>query len=119
MRLDQLSSRATRAACGCAIALGFTIPVSVALDNVLLGAILLPGWPAPTSVKNSTALAAIAWRWPRSRLFGLLAAGIAWSDQRRRGPAHARQVLRTSRSCRFSLTLFRDARHARSAPARF
>ena len=41
MRFDQLSSNSTRAATACAIALGFSIPVSVALDNVLLVLILL------------------------------------------------------------------------------
>ena len=89
MRLDQLSSRATRAANGCAIALGLTIPVSVALDNMLLGAILLL-WLAGANFREKIELLA-GHRVAQAALllFVLLAAGIAWSDQ----PAEGLRVL--------------------------
>jgi O-antigen ligase len=85
MRFDQLSSQSTRAATGCAIALGFSIPVSVALDNTLLAAVLLC-WLAAAGFREKFALlrkqrvaqAALV-------LFGLLALGIAWSGEAAEG----------------------------------
>lgn len=81
MRFDQLSSQSTRAASACAIALGFTIPISVAADNILLSIILLlwlvgNRWRegAATLHANRVAQAAIA-------LFLLLAIGILWGSQ--------------------------------------
>jgi O-antigen ligase len=81
MRFDQLSSQSTQAATLSAIALGFSIPISVALDNVLLAAVLICwlgsagfdeklAWLAGNRVAQ-TALA----------LFVLLVAGIAWSAE--------------------------------------
>lgn len=85
MRLEQLSIKSTRAATGCAIALGFSIPVSVALDNILLAVVLL-FWLASAGCRekfsalrsNGVARAALA-------LFLLIAAGIAWSPQAAEG----------------------------------
>lgn len=81
MRFDQLPRQSTRAATGCAIALGFSIPISVALDNILLAAVLLL-WLAGAGFREKfiwlaghrVAQAAFA-------LFVLLATGIVWSDQ--------------------------------------
>lgn len=79
MRLLTLSSQAARAARACAIALGFTIPVSVALDNVLLAAILAL-WLASLNYRatfallgnHRVALVALA-------LFGFFVIGLAWN----------------------------------------
>ena len=85
MRFDQLPSLSTRAATGCAIALGFSIPVSVALDNILLAVVLLC-WLAGAGYRekfnwlceHGVSQSALA-------LFALLAAGIAWSAQTAEG----------------------------------
>jgi len=89
MRLDQLSIQSTRAATWCAIALGFSIPVSVALDNVLLGVMLvcwllclLPGLRAGHrfAIMRDSRLAPAAFL-----LFALLLTGIAWADDAAEG----------------------------------
>ena len=88
-RLDSFSHRSTRAAVAAAGAIGFAIPVSVALDNILLGVVLL-AWLAgggPRSLpadlpRTRVAQAALA-------LFALLAAGILWSAH----PAEGLHVL--------------------------
>lgn len=85
MRINQLSSHSTRAATACAIALGLSIPVSVALDNILLAAVLL-SWLAGGGFHEK-------FNWLREHrvshaaltLFALLAAGIAWSAQTAEG----------------------------------
>ncbi|MDO8598357.1 MAG: O-antigen ligase family protein, partial [Sulfuricaulis sp.] len=80
MRLLTLSSHAERTTRACAIALGFTIPISVALDNVLLALILAlwivsGGYRAKLALlsRHRVALAALS-------LFGLLVMGLAWGD---------------------------------------
>ena len=116
MRFDQLSRHSTRAATGCAIALGFSIPVSVALDNTLLAAVLLC-WLASAGFREKflwlgghrTAQAAIA-------LFALLAFGIAWTDQ----AAEGLRVLGKYTDLAFIpifVTLFRSAHDRRLAGA--
>ncbi len=78
MRISTLTSRAESCARACAIALGFSIPVSIAFDNVLLGAILVL-WLASANyprrfeqiVHNRVALAALAF-------FGLIVGGTAY-----------------------------------------
>ena len=77
--MSDFASRAETCARACAIALGFTIPVSVALDNVLL-ALILATWIASggyreklaLALHNQVAVAAFA-------LFCLLALGIIYS----------------------------------------
>lgn len=116
MRFDQLPSLSTRAATGCAIALGFSIPVSVALDNILLAVVLLC-WLAGAGFRekfnwlrdHSVARAALA-------LFALLAGGIAWS-------AHGSEGLRILGKYAdlafipVFATLFRDERDRKRAGA--
>ncbi len=85
MHLDQLSIQSTRAATWCAIALGFSIPVSVALDNVLLGVMLLcwllgARFADKFAVIRDSRLAPAAFA-----LFALLLAGIAWADEAAEG----------------------------------
>src|SRR4051794_13225103 len=78
MRIETLRSWADACARGCAIGLGFSIPISVALDNILLGLILL-AWLASAGYRdkwsaikaNPVALAALL-------LFGLLTLGLAY-----------------------------------------
>ena len=78
MRIDTLPSRADACARAIVIALGFSIPISVALDNILL-ALLLASWLASggyrdklAAIKTSpVALAALL-------LFGLLTVGLAY-----------------------------------------
>ncbi len=80
MHLPTLSSQAARAARACAIALGFAIPISAALDNVLLAAILAL-WLASVDYRaklallsrHRVALAALS-------LFGLFVIGLAWGE---------------------------------------
>lgn len=79
------SGRATRAAVAAAAAIGFAVPVSVALDNILLGVVLLAwlaggGWRATRDAlaHQRVAQAALA-------LFALIAAGILWSAAPRAG----------------------------------
>lgn len=80
MRLDQLSSQATRAASGCAIALGFSIPISVAFDNVLLAAILLL-WLAGAGFREKMMfLAGHRVAQTALGLFALVLAGLAWNE---------------------------------------
>ncbi len=81
MRTLTLYSRADQAARACAVALGFAIPVSVALDNLLLAAILAlwltsAGYREKLAIirGNRVALAALA-------LFALLVAGLAWGER--------------------------------------
>lgn len=80
MRFEQLSSHSIRAATACAIALGFSIPVSVALDNVLLALVLLSGTIGTVfhrrfEMLRMSPVAVIA-----LSLFALLALGISWSS---------------------------------------
>lgn len=81
MRFDQLSSHSTRAATACAIALGFSIPVSVALDNVLLGLVLLFFLTANATRRDFR----ICYFNPVIKiallLFAFLAIGIFWSSE--------------------------------------
>ena len=80
MRFETFSARADACARGCAIALGFTIPISVALDNILL-ALLLLAWLASGGYRllwaeiktNAVARAALV-------LFGLLTLGLAYGE---------------------------------------
>ncbi len=81
MRFDQLSGQSSRAATGCAIALGFSIPISVALDNVLL-ALVLAFWLAAGGFQEKLRwLAGHRVAQAACALFALLALGITWSDQ--------------------------------------
>lgn len=88
MRNQTFSSRADACARACAIALGFSIPISVALDNVLLGLILLC-WLASGdyrdklagAVHNRVAAASLM-------LFCLLIAGLAWTQAARADGLH-------------------------------
>ena len=81
MRLDQFSIQSTRAATGCAIALGFSIPVSVALDNILLAAVLLC-WLAATGFREKfTVLRTHRVAQAALILFALLALSIFWSGE--------------------------------------
>jgi O-antigen ligase len=81
MRLTTLTTRAETCARACAIALGFTLPISVALDNVLLAAILAL-WIASggysdklAQIKRTpVALAALL-------LFALLVAGLTYGTR--------------------------------------
>ena len=78
MRITTLPSRADACARACAIALGFSIPISVAVDNILL-ALLLLSWLASGGFRekfavvraNPVALAALL-------LFGLLTLGLVY-----------------------------------------
>jgi O-antigen ligase len=81
MRLSNFSSWSEQAARASAIALGFSIPISVAVDNVLLGLVLLfwlasAGYPRKLSIirQNRVALAALA-------LFALLVIGLAYGTR--------------------------------------
>jgi O-antigen ligase len=81
MRLSNIPLRSEQAARYCAIALGFSIPISVAFDNVLL-ALILVMWLATIDYRtkieciwrNPVALAALA-------LFALLVAGLAYGTR--------------------------------------
>ena len=81
MRIDALHSRADACARAIAIALGFSIPISVALDNILLG-LILAAWLASGNFRdklgaikaNPVALAALL-------LFGLLTLGLAYGTR--------------------------------------
>lgn len=81
MRFQTLTHHAEQSARACAIMLGFAIPVSVALDNLLL-AVTLGLWLVAADYRvrfaaigsNGVALAALA-------LFALLAAGLAWGER--------------------------------------
>ncbi len=118
MRFHQLSSRSTRAATGCAIALGFSIPISVAADNILLALVLLL-WLAGAGFRdrfvllaeNRVAQAALG-------LFLLLLAGIAWSAN----PSEGMHILGKYADLAFVpvfVTLFGDVRDRRRAGAFF
>ena len=80
MRFTTFTDRAETCARACAIALGFSIPISVALDNVLL-ALILASWIASggyrekldLALHNQVAVAAFA-------LFCLFAAGLIHSS---------------------------------------
>ena len=88
--LATVKSTADRTAQWAAIALGFSIPISVALDNVLL-VLVVAGWLASGAWRekrdairgNGVALAALA-------LFGLLLAGTLYGE---RNPGDARATL--------------------------
>jgi O-antigen ligase len=79
--LAPIHSSAQRTAQWAAIALGFSIPISVALDNVLL-AVVLAGWLLAGDFRETwrlvarsrTALAALI-------LYGLLLAGTLWGER--------------------------------------
>ncbi|MEO7727828.1 MAG: O-antigen ligase family protein [Burkholderiales bacterium] len=81
MRISTLTSGAESCARACAIALGFSIPISVALDNVLLALVLLL-WLVSANyaarleriTHNRVALAALI-------LFALLIAGLAYGTR--------------------------------------
>ena len=114
MRLDHLSQTSTRAARGCAIALGFSIPVSVALDNLLLAAVLL-FWLAGGQFREKLAVITDT---PVVRaalgLFMLLAAGIMWSTH----PAEGAHILGKYADLAFVpifITLFRAEESRRRA----
>ena len=114
MRFDQLSSQSTRAATGCAIALGFSIPVSVALDNILLAAVLLL-WLVGAGFREKLMwLREIRVTHAAIALFVLLAAGIAWSTQ----PGEGFHILGKYADLAFIpifATLFRSQRNRRLA----
>lgn len=81
MRLELLSARADACARACAIALGFAIPISVALDNILLALLLIASLAAGgyrekwTAIKkNPVAVAALV-------LMGLLTLGLAYGER--------------------------------------
>jgi len=114
MRLDHLSQTSTRAARGCAIALGFSIPVSVALDNLLLAAVLLL-WLASGQFREKLAVITDT---PVVRaalgLFMLLAVGILWSTH----PAEGTHILGKYADLAFVpifITLFRASEDRRRA----
>lgn len=77
MRVTQFTHHAETSARGLAIALGFSIPISVALDNILLG-LILAAWLASGNFRDKfatikaspVALAALM-------LFGLMVLGLA------------------------------------------
>ena len=81
MRIETLPSRADACARAFAIALGFSIPISVALDNILL-VLLLVSWLASGGFRekfaaikaNPVALAALL-------LFGLLTLGLVYGTR--------------------------------------
>ena len=110
MRIINLNSRADTCARICVIALGFSIPISVALDNILL-AVLLVAWIASGDFRgkfstvrdNPVALAVLA-------LFGLLVLGLAYGT---RNPGDGLQYIGKyiDLLCMpVFLTLFRDPR---------
>ena len=114
MRLQDISSSSTRAARGCAIALGFSIPVSVALDNLLLAAVLLL-WLASGQFREKLAVITDT---PVVRaalgLFMLLAVGILWSTY----PAEGTHILGKYADLAFVpifITLFRASEDRRRA----
>src|ERR1019366_5567438 len=81
MSLASMAPSANRAARVSAVALGFSIPISVALDNLLLTTILVLCLASAdyreklaTIDGNRVALAALA-------LFALLATGIVWGER--------------------------------------
>lgn len=81
MSFASVAHYANRAACVSAVALGYSIPISVALDNWLLAAILVLFLASADYRKkfaifggNRVALAALA-------LFALLAIGILWGER--------------------------------------
>ena len=79
MRFTTFQNGAETCARNCAIALGLTIPISVALDNLLLGVVLV-SWLAAGRYRQRVAAAfrnrmAVA----SAALFGLLAIGISFS----------------------------------------
>ena len=113
MRSAAFTSRAEACARACAIALGFSLPISVALDNVLLASTLAL-WLASAGyrdklaqiTRNRVALAAIA-------LFALLVAGLAYGT---RNPGDGLRYLAKYADLAFVpifVTLFRteQARH--------
>jgi O-antigen ligase len=80
MHVEKLANHAERAARACAIAIGFTIPISAALDNFLLVLLLLfwfcsGMYPAKLAAirSNRVALAALG-------LFAILVLGVIWAD---------------------------------------
>jgi len=89
MRITTLSSRADACARAFAVALGFTIPISVALDNILLG-LILAAWLASgnyrhkveVALDNRVAVASLV-------LFGLLILGITYTDAGYRDGLHS------------------------------
>lgn len=110
-----MSNSAETCARACAIALGFSIPISVALDNVLLGLILL-FWVVSAGYHdkiaqitgNRVALAALA-------LFALLLAGLAYGT---RHPGDGLRYLGKYADLAFVpifITLFRTERARRDA----
>lgn len=118
MRLDHFFSQSTRAATGCAIALGFTVPISVAADNVLLVFVLLlwlfgAGYRHRLAIiaENRVAQGALC-------LFVILLAGIAWSAQ----PGEGMRMLGKYADLAFVaifITLFRERKSRRNAAAFF
>jgi O-antigen ligase len=115
MRFSNISQRSEQAARCCAIALGFSIPISVALDSVLLGLILV-FWVASldyrakleTIRRNRIALAALF-------LFALLIAGLVYGT---RAPGHGLHYLGKYLDLLFIpvfVTLFRNEQARRYA----
>ncbi len=115
MRLLTLSSQAAQAARACAIALGFAIPVSIALDNVLLAAILAL-WLASLDYRATFALlgnhgvaqAALA-------LFGLFIIGLAWNTSGSAAGLHMIDKYRDLAFVPIFVTLFQSERDRRRA----
>lgn len=97
------------------IALGFSIPISVALDNILL-ALILAGWLAGgmyhskwlITIKNNVSLAALA-------LFGLLLIGTLYGPSAAGDAAHYLGKYSDLLFIPIFLFLFRDAATRRSA----
>ena len=114
MCLSGIPQRSEQAARACAIALGFSIPVSVALDNVLLVLTLL-FWMASLNFRkltqirqNPVALAALG-------MFALLVAGLAYGA---RDPGDGLHMLGKYADLAFIpvfITLFDDAKVRRQA----
>lgn len=102
--------RAERLARNAAAFLGFSIPISVALDNVLL-ALIAALWLASGALrKKLEAIAAHPVALAALLMFGLLAAGLAWGT---RYPGHGTAYLLKYADLLFIpvfITLFADAR---------
>ena len=115
MRITTLSSRADACARAFAVALGFTIPISVALDNILLG-LILAAWLASGNYRHKVAVAlnnrvAVA----SLILFCLLILGITYSDAGYRDGLHSLGKYLDLAFIPIFVDLFRDERERRLA----
>ncbi|MDB5809609.1 MAG: O-Antigen polymerase [Betaproteobacteria bacterium] len=80
-KLNFLKSPAETGARACVIALGFSIPISVALDNILLGLVLLAWLAAGNYRAKWEAIKVNPVSRPALLLFGLLTLGLAYGER--------------------------------------